>query len=362
MRAPAANHGPLVQHTRVEAPVRIELLADPALRQDDAEAVFECLLGRYSGRRSIDGSRSIVIPSRGSGVRGGIKIKGAGLQGSSVRLGKLHSKPYPLPRYDFEGAATVDAAKDHGRAFAGGMSYQQACQEFMVSRYLAERGMRVLASLGYGVLRREGLANWFCLLDAPFGDQVDWWELTRNRTDVARIAAAFGETQLELAEHSVFLTLSGMIDVAGELIRKDFHTAHLAGTNDSFLTRLSYFLFDANFILAHFVHDGYVPDIADHRQLAKVTYLGALTGREFKPDEIDRFKQLLVECKFPPWPMEERIARLAGDEIGRTFLEAFLERSGQKALFGDLAQLEGPVPAHSRGAHPGRLADLFRRK
>lgn len=353
--------GTLTRYTRHEPPTRIELLADPTLGGDDVEAVFDCLLGRPPRRRIVDGTRSVVIPATGSGVYDGIKIKGAGLRGSPVRLGELHAKPYALPRYDFEGAATVDAAKDHGRAFTGGMSYQQACQELTVSRHLYERGVRVLPALGYGVLRRNGLASWFCLIGTPFGEQLDWWRLTRERANVARIAARFGESQLELAEHSVFLALSGMVEVAGELVRKDFHTAHIAGPNDSFLTRLSLFLFDTNFVLAHFALDGYLPDVADHRELAKITYLRALTGREFTPDEIDRFKGLLVECKFATWTMEERIARLAGDPIGRTFLDAFLDGSGQKELF-DEQPRAASIPMPVGAARPRRGARPFRRR
>lgn len=70
--------------------------------------------------------------------------QGSGLTVVGDQVGRRHRKPYALPRYDFEGAATVDAAKDHGRAFAGGMSYQQACQEYVVSRHLWDRGMKVL--------------------------------------------------------------------------------------------------------------------------------------------------------------------------------------------------------------------------
>ena len=310
--------------------------------------------------------RRCAIPRhslQSSGAYDGLKIKGGGLRGSPVRLGKPHSKPYALPRYDFEGAATIDAAKDHGRAFAGGMSYQQACQEFEVSRRLSDGGMRVLPPLGYGVLRRGTLASWFCLLNVPFRAHPDWWELTRERQNVARIAAAFGETQLALAEHSIYLVLSGMVEIADELVRKDFHTAHVGGPNDSFLSKLSYFLFDTNFILAHFVHDGYVPDIADHRELAKLTYLRAMTGQEFAPEQIERFKDLLVDCKFARWSMDERIVRLSGDEIGRLLLEHFLERSGQRSLFADLplaSASDVTVSADSVPGEPPRLRRRFR--
>ena len=353
------SSGGLTAHRRDEPPTRVTLLADPALAEADVERVFDCLVGRPPRRRIVDGTRSLVVRGTSAGRHDGIKIKGAGLRGSDVRLGERHAKPYALPRYDFEGAATVDAAKDHGRAFAGGMSYQQACQEFAVSRHLAERGVQVLPALGYGVLRRNGLASWFCLVGTPFGEQLDWWRLTRRRASVARIAERFGQSQLELAEHSVFLALSGMVEVAGELYRKDFHTAHVAGPNDSFLTRLSLFLFDTNFVLAHFGLDGYVPDIADHRELARATYVRALTGDEFSPDEIDRFKGLLVECKFATWEMDERLARLAADPIGAVLLGAFLRGSGQEALFD-----EPPVAqaAEHRGpARRGRLGLLRRR-
>jgi hypothetical protein len=347
--------------SRDVSPSRLDLLADPALTDADAAQVFDYLLGHGASRRLLDGDRSVVLPSRGSGAHGGIKIKGAGLQGSGVRLGKLHSKPYPLPRYDAEGAATIDAAKDHGRAFAGGMSYQQARHEFVVSRYLELRGMRVFSPLGYGVLRRGEFASWFCLLDTPFRELREWWQMTRERTAVERIAAAFGETQRELARHEVFLTLSGMVAIGDELVRKDFHTAHVAGPNDSFLTRLSYYLFDTNFILAQFVLDESLPDIADHRDLARSTYLRALTGQEHPPAVIDNFKSLLVELKYADWPVEQRIARVADDPIGRTVLEVFLADSGEQPLFGDLpraALAERPALE----ARPSRLAWLLRRR
>jgi hypothetical protein len=351
----------LRHHARDESPSRIDLLADPALTDDDAAQVFDYLVGHVPSRRLLDGARSVILPSRGSGVHGGIKIKGAGSQGSGVRLGKLHSKPYALPRYDAEGAATVDAAKDHGRACAGGMSYQQARQEFTVSQHLSLRGMRVFAPFGYGVLHRGTFASWFCLLDTPFRELRDWWQLTRDRAPVERIAATLGETQRELVRHEVYLTLSGMVALEDELVRKDFHTAHLAGPNDSFLTRLSYYLFDTNFILAHFANDVYMQDIADHRELARATYLRALTAQDHTPAEIDRFKSLLIELKFADWPMEQRMARLANDPIGRTLLESFLEDSGEQMLFGDLPRA-APAERPGREARPGRFAQFFRRR
>ena len=314
----------------------IELLAAPALGDDAASLVFDYLLGRRSGTRTLDGSRSVVLPSPGTGVHGAIKIKGAGLEGARVRLGTLHSKPYALPRYDAEGAATVDVAKDHGRAFAGGMSYQQARHEYIISSYLLQRGVRVLPPLGYGVMRRAPFASWFCLLDVPPGPPLEWWQMTRKRADVERVAVSFALTQRELARHDIYLVLSGLLMLGDELIRKDFHTAHLAGANDSFLTRLSYFLFDANFILAQFVIDGSMPDIADHRQLAKTSYIRALTGQEHAIGDIERFKRLLVELKFADWPMEQRMARIADDPVGRPILDELLSASGERALFGEL--------------------------
>lgn len=352
----------LRHHTRTEAGTSVDMLSDPSLTDTDAAQVFDYLLGHATSRRLLDGTRSVVIPSHGSGVHGGIKIKGAGLHGSVVRLGKLHSKPYALPRYDAEGAATIDAAKNHGRAFAGGMSYQQARQEFVVSRHLSRCGMRVFMPLGYGVLRRDTLASWFCLLDAPFLELRDWWQLTGERTVVEQIAAAFGATQHELGRHDVYLTLSGMVALEDELVRKDFHTAHIAGPNDSFLTRLSYFLFDTNFILAHFANDVYMRDIADHRDLARRTYLRALTAHEYDPAEIHRFKSLLVELKYADWPMENRMVRLAGDPIGRALIEGFLQDSGEQVLFGELPR-DAPADANAGvGVRPGPLARLFRRR
>jgi hypothetical protein len=330
---------------RDHAGARIDLLADPALSGEDAAQIFECLLGRMPHPHLLDGDRSVVFPARSSGVYGGIKIKGAGFRGGRVRMGRRHDKPYALPRYDAEGAATMDAAKDHGRAYAGGMSYQQARHEFTVCRHLVERGVRIFPSLGYGALRRDGHTSWFCVLDWPFGQVRDWFEFTRERSAVERIATAFGDTQKELARHDVYLILSGLVEFGGALLRKDFHTAHIAGPNDSFLTRLSYYLFDINFVLAQFDYDLSVPDIADHRTLAKAAYVRALTGQNHSPASIGAFKQLLVELKYADWEMEQRMERLAPNPVGRTLLEAFLAGSGERALFGALPPVADPPPA-----------------
>ncbi len=64
---------------------RIDLLADPALRDEHAAQVFECLLGRLPRGHALDGDRSIVFPARDGGSYGGLKIKGAGFRGGRVR-------------------------------------------------------------------------------------------------------------------------------------------------------------------------------------------------------------------------------------------------------------------------------------
>ncbi len=343
---------------------RINLLAAPALSDADAAQVFDTLLGRKPRRHILDGDRSMVIPALGSSLHGGIKIKGAGYQGGPVRMGRHHDKPYPLPRYDAEGAATLDAAKDHGRAYAGAMSYQQARHEFVVSRYLHQGGMRVFPAIGYGSLVRDGGSSWFCLLDWPSGEVRDWWTHTRERSTVERIAQAFGDTQPELARRQVYMLPSGMVKLGHDLPRKDFPTAHIAGPNDSFLTRLAYYLFDTNFLLAQFVHDRHMPDIADHRTLAKSVYIRALTGQEHSPVSIDRFKGLLVELKYAEWKMEQRMDRLAADPIGRTLLENFLAESGEQHLFGELRALtDPPTPsAPPAAAQPKEWWHWLRRK
>jgi hypothetical protein len=345
---------------------RIDLLAVPALVDADAEQVFDCLLGRQPRGHVLDGDRSVVFPARSPTGLGGLKIKGAGYRGGRVRLDRRHDKPYPLPRYDAEGAATLDAAKDHGRAYAGGMSYQQARQEFIVSRHLHRLGVQVFSGLAYGALRRDGVASWFCVLDWPAHGVHDWFTLMRERRAVERVAAAFGDTQRELSRHHVYLVLSGLVEFGGVLLRKDFHTAHIAGFDDSFLTRLSYYLFDTNFVLAQLVHDHRVPDIADHRTLARLAYVRALTDREFDPSRVDAFKRLLVELKYADWEMQQRIDRLGDDPIGRVLLEGFLADSGEQALFPSLPPLcetsEPAVapPGERAVAPPGLFARLRR--
>lgn len=343
---------------------RINLLADPSLGDADAAQLFDCLLQRKPRRHILDGDRSIIIPALGASLHGGIKIKGAGYQGGPVRVGQRHDKPYPLPRYDAEGGATLDAAKDHGRAYAGAMSYQQARQEFIVSRLLHHGGMRVFPAIGYGSLVRDGCSSWFCLLDWPFGEVRDWWTHTRDRAFVERVAQAFGDTQQELARRGAYMLLSGMVRLGDELVRKDFHTAHLAGPDDSFLTLLSYYLFDTNFLLAQFVHDRHMPDIGDHRTLARTVYIRALTGEEHSPANIDRFKGLLVELKYADWQMEQRIDRLAADPVGRTLLERFLDESGERHLFGELRAVssEPATAPPSSPPAPRHWWDRVRRK
>ncbi len=343
---------------------RIALLATPALGDADAAQVFDCLLGRKPRQHVLDGDRSIVFPSLGALAYGGIKIKGAGYQGGPVRMGRPHDKPYPIPRYDAEGAATIDAAKDHGRAFAGAMSYQQARHEFVVSRYLLQDGMRVFPPLGYGSFARDGGSSWFTLLDWPFGDVKDWWTHTRERASVERIAREFGDTQRDLARRGVYLALSGMVQLGETLLRKDFHTAHIAGPNDSSLTLLSYYLFDTNFLLAQFVHDRHMPNIADHRDLARSVYIRALTGQDHSIANIDRFQRLLVELKYADRQMEQRIDRLAADPIGHTLLERFLAESGEGPLFGTLRAVsdEPPVITPPAAAPPRGWMHWLRRK
>jgi hypothetical protein len=100
-----------------------------------------------------------------------------------------------------------------------------------------------------------------------------------------------------------------------------------------------------------------MPDIADHRALAKSSYLRALTEQEYSPIELDRFKSLLVELKYADWPMEQRIARLTDDAIGRTLLERFLEESGEQPLFSgvsDLVRADRPT-GEARPARRGWL-------
>lgn len=222
-----------------------------------------------------------------------------------------------------------------------------------MSRYLHKSGVRVFPPLGYGAVRRDGFTSWFCVLDWPFGQVRDWFEFMRERAAVERIATAFGDTQRDLAQRQVYLVLSGLVEFGDALLRKDFHTAHIAGPNDSFLTRLSYYLFDINFILAQFVYDQSLPDIADHRTLAKAAYIRALTGQDHSPARIEGFKGLLVELKYADWEMERRMDRLAADPIGRTLLENFLAESGERELFGALPAVTEP-PAEA-AAPPRRF-------
>ena len=160
---------------REEGPARIDLLAEQSLTDEDAILVFDCLLERVPSRRILDGTRSVIIPSGGSGGLGGIKIKGAGLHGGLAYDGEAARQTVPFPRYDAEGAATIDAAKNHGRACAGGMSYQQARHEYIVSRISRCAECSVCAPLRIWRTSSRRIRQLVLPPRWPRGGVNDWW-------------------------------------------------------------------------------------------------------------------------------------------------------------------------------------------
>lgn len=314
-------------------PLSISLFTREEISIEDVLRVRGLLDGTCRGERILSGSRSAILPSTSNLRYDGIKVKGCGLDGGAIRFGERHRIEYRLPRYDYEGNCAMDAAKDFHRPFLGGMSFQQARHEFAVAGLLVERGFETLPPLGYGVVRDGKRASWVCLLNAPYRRPVSWNETLKDLESVRAAAGFLARTQNRLRELGVFLALDGGQSVEGRFVRKDLHSAHVAGPNDSFMSLLCYFLFDANFILWTLRHFILSPESGNWRgglQPAWTAFAGELLGLECRFEEVEAFKALLVRSfKYADGlGVEDRVRLLRADRLGSRALELFLPPEG----------------------------------
>ena len=307
-------------------PYVILMRAAPDLSERDLGSIADQLAHRNEGPSIWHETRGVIIPCESPQRHDGIKIKGAGYHGAPIRFGTPHDRAYTLPRYDFEGNYAPDIAKAHERPHSGGMSYQQALHEVRVCRHVEEHGMRTYPPLGYGSITFEGMKSWFCLLNVPYRAEAGWGQLIRRPGQRRRSVARLARTQLKLHRIGVYLTLWGAAEVDGKFIRKDFHTAHLAGPNDSFLTRFCYFAFDVNFALYMFNHPFWVgkmrmPDPEESTCL----YVRELTGVDCGPEQVEPFRVLLRALKEnATLDADARVALIRRDPLGAALLDTFM--------------------------------------
>jgi hypothetical protein len=317
----------------------------------------------------------VLIPSASALRYDGIKIKGCGFDGGTVLIDELHVQEYSLPHYDWEGCHQPDGARAFERAPKGGMSRQQAWNEFQVTEYLFERGFDTYGALGYGRLERDGRRSWFCVLNAPFAPYWRWARPDYDEHLVPDIPRAHARFQKRLRELGIDLTLFGTTNIEGRLARKDFHTARFADRNDSAVTRLAYALFDANFALYTFAHPYFETGRERWVEHAWTEYIDELVGETFPFATIQTFKDLLPRLvRDASMDAPERLRHLMGDPIGRLLTRDFLSDGSDEIdwLFTPGTEVRSedvpasptavpsmPRPAPARPA--GSLADRWRR-
>lgn len=308
----------MIPYTESRGDAAVHFMAVPSLDPADQRTIAAYMLGTYDGPTIRSQDRSMHLPSVGGGRDfDGLKIKGAGFRGGRVDFSRRHPIAYPLPRYDHDGNCTLDVAKDFDRAWSGGMSRQQAENEFRIARHLTEREFDTFAPLAWGMLEQGGSESWFCVLSAPFAAPRGPREVLRTDTEIRAMAAWFGRSFDELEQLGVQLTLNGMVHYHGRWLRKDFHPARLVAADDGFVARLAYLLFDVNISMYDWLqYDAKTPG-ARVFEVAAPAFLEALFGGTVSHAEAQAFKLLCQKLKYPVgMPVELRVAMLAQDAVG----------------------------------------------
>ena len=264
------------------------------LEQADVDNVAAFLTKNYRGKFFLSETRGAIIPCHTKVRYNGIKIKGAGYRGKGIQFGKSSGFMYSFVHYGFEGNPSHDIAKDYDKAYLGGMTYQQALHEFCVSSYLIERNFDTLPPLGYGVVKYEGLRSWFCLLNVPF-EAPAGVEVFENPKELAIFCA---QTQIQLRHTGVYMVLNGFTKIQNRLIRKDFHTSVIASPNDSFMTRLCYYLVETNRVAKWLLNELWTKSKKE-REPACIEYMSNLTGVETSMEEVRGFFQAWDSIKKP---------------------------------------------------------------
>lgn len=303
----------------------IGLRLEKALADADIATILDRLVGRYAGDEYLSEGRSTVLPSDSALLYDGLKVKGAGLCGDIVEIGRRHTGAFDLPYYDFEGNYTPDRSRAHQAAYAGGMSYQQAVNEYRVSRYLTDNGFDTYPPIGYGYLRKDGLTSWFCLLNAPFKPCWKWNAPDFDAHLVQEVPRFIARTQNEMKELGLQLVLHGVENIDGRLVRKDFHSVRFVERNDSFISRICYFFFDINFVLYTLAHPVYETGIPGWVERAWCDYIDELCSSRFDFGTIQMFKETLVKLKLDDRAtLDERMEIIRSDSVARGICGQFM--------------------------------------
>lgn len=315
----------------VRGGTKIALGLKEQLDDMDITSIVDRLTGDYTRDEHISEGRSTLIPSR-SGLRyDGIKVKGTGLLGGLVDFDRSHDRIYDLPRYDFEGNYAPDPARAFQTARAGGMSYQQAVNEFRVSGYLVNSGFDTYPPIGYGCQRTEGITSWFCLLNAPFQQHWQWNDPEYDRGLVDQIPRFAARSQMKLKDLGLLLVLHGVANIGGRLIRKDFHSARFMSWNDSFISRICYYFFDINFVLYTLVHPVFETGISEWAKKSWCDYVDELCDESPDFDAIKVFKNTLVKLKLSnDATLEQRMDIIRGDPVASLLCREFMTSYEQR--------------------------------
>lgn len=311
--------------------VTIGLGLERALDDADTAAVLDRLAGRYTRKQHRSEGRSTVLPSRSSLLYDGIKIKGAGLLGGTVDFSRQHTGAYDLPYYDYEGNYAPDKARASQSAFAGGMTYQQAVNEYRVSRYLTDHGFDTYPPLGYGYLRKADLTSWFCLLNVPYRPHWQWNAPAFDRHLVEEVPRFTARAQKRMRDLGLLLVLHGVTNIDGRLVRKDFHSARFHDPNDSFISRICYHFFDTNLVLGLFAHRVYETGIPGWVERAWCEYVGELCGDSPDYETVQAFKQTLLKLKVNDRStLDERMEFIRNDAVARLICRGFMSEMEQR--------------------------------
>jgi hypothetical protein len=231
-----------------------------------------------------------------------------------------------------------------------------------VIEHLRRSGFETLPALGYGAIQRGGFASWFCVLNAPTAAPLSGRDLMKGREAAERMAAWYGRTQKRLKELSTYLLLNGAASYDGEVLRKDFHCAHIADADDSPLSLLSYYLFDINYVLYSFRDGSLVPKESQECTAARRAYLKALLGREFTVEQILALRPISISLKYRRGlAIRERLRILGGHPITRLLLDEFLDGSSCGRLLSELRETAPPRPQGLRERASRYLAGRLER-
>lgn len=325
---------PFKRTTREIGDFTVSFVYKKILNDSDVDLVFRSLSGEPPQDRILSEDRAALFKlSKPLFGFDAVKIKGVGFRGDVVDFSTLHTGDYDLPHYDCNGNFSLDHARSFQRAYRGGMTYQQAHNEFLISEHLRARGFDTYPALGYGSLSRDGKTSWFLALAAPYLPHWRWSKPEYAKDLVEKVPRFSAAAQKRLYELGLHLVLHGISSDGQRLIRKDFHTSRFVSSADSFMSKVCYFFFDVNFELATFSHPYFETGIDNWVEFAWETYINELSGKTYKFKDIEAAKKTLVEFKHAvDLSLEDRLEMICNHELLRCLCLSRMNRE-EKFLF-----------------------------